>query len=91
VDPSVVAVGCFGSFARGTDGFGSDLDLVAIVDGPRPGATAPAWSTTALPVPADLLVYTVSEWHALMASDRRLARTLEQEARWWMGAPPPAP
>lgn len=87
-DPRAVAIGCFGSFARGDDGFGSDLDLVAIVDGPKPGPTAPAWSTAGLPVPADLLVYDVAEWHALMASDGRMARTLRCEARWWVGAPP---
>lgn len=84
----VVAIGCFGSFARGDDGFGSDLDLIAIVDGPKPLPTAPAWSTAELPVPADLLVYCVAEWHALMAAGGRMARTLQREARWWVGAPP---
>ncbi len=87
-DAGVVAVGCFGSFARGDDGFGSDLDLIAIVDGPKPHPTAAAWSTAELPVPADLLVYDVAEWRALMASGGRMARTLEREARWWVGVPP---
>lgn len=87
-DARVVAIGCFGSFARGDDGFGSDLDLVAIVDGPKPSATAKTWSTVGLPVPADLLVYDVAEWQALMASGGRMARTLQREARWWEGAPP---
>jgi len=87
-DADVVAVGCFGSFARGDDGYGSDLDLIAIVDGPKPRPTASAWCTTDLPVPADLLVYDVAEWRALMASGGRMARTLEREARWWVGEPP---
>jgi uncharacterized protein len=87
-DASVVAVGCFGSFARGVDAFGSDLDLVAVVDGVHPQPTDPRWSTHELPVPADLLVYTADEWRALVASERRMARVLMDEARWWVGAPP---
>ena len=87
-DASVVAVGCFGSFARGVDGFGSDLDLVAVVHAQRPEPTDPRWSTLDLPVPADLVVYTADEWRSLMASDRRMARVLAAEARWWIGQPP---
>lgn len=87
-DTSVVAIGCFGSFARGSDGFGSDLDLVAVVRGTRPEPTDPRWSTLELPVPADLVVYTVEEWRALMASDRRMARVMANETRWWAGQPP---
>ena len=89
-DAGVVAIGCFGSFARGDDGFGSDLDLIAIVEGPKPHPTAPAWSIAGLPVPADLLVYDVAEWYALMAGGGRMARTLQREARWWVGTPPEA-
>lgn len=87
-DATVLAVGCFGSFARGVDGYGSDLDLIAIVRGPKPEPTDPRWSTLDLPVPADLLVYTSDEWRALLASERRMARVLTDEARWWVGRPP---
>ncbi len=87
-DASVVAIGCFGSFARGDDGFGSDLDLVAVVHAHRPEPTDPRWSTLDLPVPADLVVYTADEWRSLVASDRRMARVLAAEARWWIGRPP---
>lgn len=87
-DASVVAIGCFGSFARGADGFGSDLDLVAVVRGPRPEPTDPRWSTLDLPVPADLVVYTADEWRSLLASGRRMGKVLSNEARWWVGNPP---
>ena len=66
-DASVVAVGYFGSYARGDWGVGSDLDLVAIVeDSSLPfERRAARCDVTRLPVPADLLVYTRSEWEAL--------------------------
>jgi len=40
------------------------------------------WSTEALPVPADLVVYTAAEWQRLQAEDGRFARTLRREAKW---------
>lgn len=60
----VVCIGCFGSYARGDAGVGSDLDLLVVV------ATSEApferrgldWPTASLPVPADVLVYTRDEW-----------------------------
>ncbi len=41
-----------------------------------------AWHTETLPVPADLLVYTLSEWKRLEAEGGRFAQTLRAEARW---------
>lgn len=40
------------------------------------------WSTETLPVPADLLVYTLSEWKRLEADGSRFGKTLRAEARW---------
>lgn len=82
--PEVVRLGCFGSFARGDWGTGSDLDLVAIV---RPTTErfdrrANAWDLTPLPVPADLVVYTEAEWEALRHRGARLVQVVEREARW---------
>ncbi len=59
----IVRVGYFGSYARGDWGVGSDLDILVLVarsDEPfeRRGAQFDARS---LPVPADVLVYTVEE------------------------------
>lgn len=81
--PDALQIGYFGSYARGDWGVGSDLDLIIVVehsDLPFEQRSA-EWDTTALPVPADVLVYTRSEWEALEPS-RRFTRMLAQEAVW---------
>ncbi len=78
-------IGYFGSYARGDWG-GSDVDLVAVVS--DESAAVPfeersaAWSLSELPVPAELLVYTESEWTRLRDSGNRFARTLDAEIVW---------
>lgn len=66
----VVRVGYFGSYARGDWWVGSDVDLVVVVEGvPLPfERRAAAFDTSALPVPADLLVYTPREWESVAGS-----------------------
>jgi uncharacterized protein len=82
--PGVLRLGYFGSYARGDWGVGSDLDLVAIVT----GSSEPferrslAWDLNTLPVPAELLIYTLKEWKALLRETSRFARTLERETVW---------
>lgn len=74
-------VGYFGSYARGDWGVGSDLDVVLVVDradGPFE-ERAMAVDATALPVPADVLVYTTAEWDALTG---RMREVLRQEVVW---------
>lgn len=80
----LIALGYFGSYARGDAGFASDLDLIAIVlRDDRPAMDRPGdWSTETLPVPADLLVYTAEEWEGLQAEGGRFSRTLNAEAQW---------
>ena len=80
----LLGFGYFGSYARGDEGFGSDLDLIAIVEADDRPAMERAldWPTENLPVPADLLVYTIEEWQRLQAEGGRFARTLRTEARW---------
>ncbi|GAB4525327.1 MAG: hypothetical protein Kow0047_34490 [Anaerolineae bacterium] len=80
--PELLAVGLFGSYARGDWGVGSDADLVLVVeDSPRSfEARAADWDVTSLPVPADVLVYTRSEWEAM--AERRFRQTIEREAIW---------
>jgi len=83
--PTVVAVGCIGSYARGEAGVGSDLDLVVVR---RDGAPLPELlgaDVAALPVPADVLQYTETELARLLATGGRMARVLVEEARWWVG------
>lgn len=81
--PGVLHIGYIGSYARGDWGVGSDVDIVVIVE----RATLPferratQWDATELPVPADVLVYTLDEWQAL---DRqgRFYQTVMREAVW---------
>jgi len=79
----VLRIGYFGSYARGNWGPGSDLDLVIVVERcVQPfERRSVEWDTTELPVPADVLVYTQSEWQSLGAQ-RRFYETLTQETVW---------
>jgi predicted nucleotidyltransferase len=82
-EAEVVAIGYFGSYARGDAGVGSDLDLVVLV---RTSALpferrAARWPAETLPVPADVLAYTLAEWDALLDSRPRFARALRDETR----------
>ena len=82
--PDLLRLGYSGSYARGDWGTGSDLDLVAAVrssDLPFEDR-AVRWDLTALPVPAEILVYTEAEWRAFLAEGSRFARTLESETVW---------
>ena len=82
--PELVKLGYFGSYARGDPGVGSDLDLVAVVRKSNQSfeRRAVSWDLNALPVPAEILVYTEAEWQALMERGGRFALTLSQEAVW---------
>ena len=68
---AILAIGYFGSYARGNWGVGSDLDLVMIVD--RSDVPTEKRSlncdTTSLPVPVDLLIYTQDEWARLSSEE----------------------
>lgn len=89
-EPALVAVGYFGSFARGEAGVGSDVDLVVLLrasDLPRERRAA-RWPLEELPVPAEALVYTCEEWRRLPEISPRLHRTLATETVWVWGAPP---
>lgn len=76
-------IGYFGSYARGNWGVGSDLDIVIILDrSDKPmERRASDWDTSDLPVPSDLLIYTIDEWEA-MRDTGRLGRTLMKETVW---------
>ena len=82
--PTLILLGLFGSYARGDAGVGSDLDLVAILsssDEPFE-QRALGWDTLALPLPADLLVYTTAEWDRMRAAGSRFVAVVEREAVW---------
>lgn len=80
----ICRIGYFGSYARGDWGVGSDLDLLVIVEKAEPPFEQRPleWDTLELPVPTDLLVYTLEEWESLVASGSRFSRMLEMEAVW---------
>jgi len=81
--PDALLIGYFGSYARGDWGVGSDLDLIIVVEAsdlPFEQRSA-EWDTTSLPVPADVLVYTLSEWVDLEPG-RRFTRMLAHETVW---------
>jgi predicted nucleotidyltransferase len=82
--PGLIRLGYFGSYARGEWGVGSDLDLIAIVtDSPVAfDRRNLSWSLTSLPIPSDLLVYTLTEWESLEKTGSRFARTLSRETVW---------
>jgi hypothetical protein len=91
-EPVVVAVGIFGSYARGDAGVGSDLDLVVLL---RESALpferrAAAWPIESLPVPTDVLAYTLAEWAALPGRSPRFAGELRDQTHWLCSRPPPA-
>lgn len=82
--PQLARVGYVGSYARGDWGPGSDLDVLLVLDGSDlpPLDRALEWDLTALPVPADLLVYTEDEIRALVASGTRFGQAVAAEAVW---------
>ena len=77
-------MGYFGSYARGDAGVGSDLDLVAIAEqAAQPFERRPAaWDLNSLPVPAEIIIYTLSEWQRLQALETRFARVLQSQVVW---------
>ena len=68
--PELLQLGYFGSCARGDWGVGSDLDLIAILAESRLPfeKRSLGWDRAALPVPAEILIYTLAEWEALQRS-----------------------
>ncbi len=90
--PELIAVGYFGSYARGDWGVGSDLDLILVLQNSNVPFERRAirFDTTGLPVPADTLVYTRDELASLMAGGSRFAETIRRETCWvWRRDPGP--
>jgi predicted nucleotidyltransferase len=81
--PDLVQIGYFGSYARGDWGVGSDLDLIIILEisGKPFEMRSIEFDTSELPVPADVLVYTIEEWCSL-APQRPFFQTLVLEVVW---------
>ena len=84
----IVGIACFGSYAQGDEGPGSDLDLIVIVETSSEPfeRRSMCFDATDLPVPVDLLVYTRAEFVGICGSDSRFAHTLRDEAVWLVGS-----
>lgn len=82
-DSNVVRIGYFGSYARGDWGVGSDVDLVVLLrqSDRRFEMRSLCLPYPRLPVPADVLVYTLEEWQR-MTQQPGFARTADREAVW---------
>ena len=80
----IVRLGYFGSYARGDWGVGSDLDLIAVVDETNLPFERRAvdWHLEHLPIPSEILIYTVDEWQHLLSKGSRFARMLKSEVVW---------
>ena len=80
----IVRLGYFGSCAQDDWGVGSDIDLIAVVDATNLPFERRAvdWRLEHLPVPSDILIYTVDEWDHLLGRDSRFARMLISEVFW---------
>jgi Nucleotidyltransferase domain len=80
----ILRLGYFGSYARGDWGVGSDLDLIAIIQ----ATTIPFerraldWDLNSLPVPSELIVYTLQEWEDCQNKNTKFARMLRDETIW---------
>ena len=82
--PELERLGYFGSYARGNWGVGSDLDLIAVVDDTSEPFERRLlnWELSNLPVPADILVYTLTEWKDLQQRNHKFSRMLKSEVVW---------
>jgi hypothetical protein len=80
----IIRLGYFGSYARGDWGVGSDLDLIAIITVTSDPfeRRSQKWDLNGLPVPADLIVYTLQEWEGLQNKESKFARMLRDETIW---------
>lgn len=88
-DTRVRAIAYFGSYARGDQGFGSDLDLIVLVEGRAAGLDDPyLWDMRGIPVPAEAITYSLDQWARLKHGNGTFYQMLQREAVWLLGAAP---
>lgn len=83
-DSNILSIGYFGSYARGDNGVGSDLDLIVIVEDSKApfGKRGTEWDLSILPVPVDLMIYTLEEWNKLNKDLSYFMKRLREEVKW---------
>ncbi|MBM4131338.1 nucleotidyltransferase domain-containing protein [bacterium] len=81
---NLLRIGCFGSATGGSWGVGSDLDLVAVVATVKRSFAERGrdWDLTRLPVPAEILVYTATEWEQVVNRGDRFAGVMSRDVVW---------
>jgi predicted nucleotidyltransferase len=87
---SIVGLGCYGSYARGDWGVGSDLDVLVVVRSGTSGARDEddlsalrsnlGDAMAEIPVPVDLFVLAERDWHEHRRRQTRFYRVLREEA-----------
>ncbi len=79
----ILKIGYIGSYARGDWGVGSDVDILILVSHSEQPfeQRSSEWDTGALPIPADVIVYTIEEWQRL-PKEGRFYKTVSREVRW---------
>lgn len=80
----LLAVGIFGSYARGAAGPGSDVDVLLVLAGSELPFEhrAGEWDLTSLPVPADVLVYTTAELARMREARRKFSEMVDSGTDW---------
>lgn len=88
-NPAIAAVGYFGSYSRNQAGVGSDLDVIVLLQSGRDEPEQHPFSKRRLafdfgliPVPVDVIVYTLEEWENLEMTSPKFYKTLIQESTW---------
>ncbi|MEM9120130.1 MAG: nucleotidyltransferase domain-containing protein [Cyanobacteria bacterium P01_F01_bin.56] len=73
-----IAIGYFGSYARGHAGVGSDLDVVMVLEkSDLPFVQrSQAWDFLAIPVPVEAQIYIAAEWTQMKVTQPRFYEAL---------------
>jgi predicted nucleotidyltransferase len=82
--PTLLQVGVFGIYGRGTASVGSDLDLV-LVETDATGTQSQRllkWPLDQLPLSCDALVLNPDELQQLLDGGTRMAAALKSDLRW---------
>jgi uncharacterized protein len=82
--PELLRAGYFGSYAKGSWGVGSDVDILLILEhSDKPFIErGPSWDVRGLPVPAEIIIYTQDEWERMKERDEPFYRQLTREVVW---------
>lgn len=83
----LIKLGYFGSYAKGSWGVGSDLDIIIVleeIDEPFELRGA-GFDCSSIPVSTDLLVYSREEWQKMKGEKGGFYRSLSDEIVWIQG------